>query len=546
MMAEANGRGAHTTASKASAAITRILDHLDCQSDQPHSRTWGSASLSMGRRPFSRSYLAIASQDYHTAIVPYGRRLAERILAAHVRPKHLRIGARTMAKALRTDAEMLADEARALLERLCRQPSVAAQGLGIGAMADLVEGLLAETGFRTERFAIEGAPPIVFGELAGGPFTVLLYDHYDVQPPEPLELWESPPFAPEVREGKLYGRGTSDDKGEIAARLTAFRALRAELGALPITIKWIIEGEEEIGSPHFEEIIAPHASKLAADGCLWEGAGFEPDGRPVLVLGSKGLLYVQLDVQGIGMDAHSGAAPILPSAAWRLVQALATLKGPDGQVCIPGFYDAVRAPTDAELHALREQPEHDEIYKRTYGIERFVDDLAGFELRRRQAFSPTCNIAGLVSGYTGEGSKTVLPARASAKIDFRLVPDQQPGDILAKLKAHLEAEGYGDVRVTVFGHAEPVVTPIEDAFVRRVLAIAEAFAGKPASVGPSSGGTLPLLGALRQHVGVPGLSAPGDPVYWANGAHAPNEHVRLEDLREAVRFNAHLFQALGE
>ncbi len=460
-------------------------------------------------------------------------------------PRKLK-GARTMAKTLRTDANTLAGEARALLERLCRQPSVAAQGLGIGAMADLVEGLLAETGFRTQRFAIADAPPIVFGELAGGPFTVLLYDHYDVQPAEPLELWESPPFAPEVRDGKLYGRGTSDDKGEIATRLTAIRALRAELSELPITIKWIIEGEEEIGSPHFEEIIAPHAGKLAADGCLWEGAGFEPDGRPALVLGSKGLLYVQLDVQGIGMDAHSGAAPILPSAAWRLVQALATLKGPDGRVRIPGFYDAVRAPTAAELHALREQPEHDEIYKRIYGIERFVDDLAGFELRRRQAFTPTCNIAGLVSGYTGEGSKTVLSARASAKIDFRLVPDQRPDDILAKLKAHLEAEGYTDIRVTVFGHAEPVVTPIEDAFAQRVLAIAEAFAGKPASVGPISGGTLPLLGALRRHVGVPGLSAPGDPVYWANGAHAPNEHVRLDDLREAVRFNAHLFQALGE
>ena len=236
---------------------------------------------------------------------------------------------------------------------------------------------------------------------------------------------------------------------------------------------------------------------------------------------------------------------ILPSAAWRLVQALATLKSPDGAIRIPGFYDAVRPPTESQLAALRAQPDTDAELKDSFQVDHFLDNLTGFALRERLAFTPTCNIAGLTSGYGGPGTKTVLPAHASAKIDFRLVPDQDPDDIAAKLRAHLDAQGYPDVHLSVFGHAEPVVTPIEDAFAQRVLRIAESFEGRPPSVTPIGGGTLPLLGALKRHVGVPGLAAPGDPVYWASGAHGPNEHIRLSDLTRAVAFNRHLFTALA-
>ncbi len=451
-----------------------------------------------------------------------------------------------MTNALQSYLEAHAGEAQALLERLCRQPSVAAQGLGMAEMADLVETLLRETGFATRRLTTQGAPPIIYGELRGrGPFTLLLYDHYDVQPPEPLDLWESPPFEPTVRNDKLYARGAADDKGEIAARLAAIRALRAAEGELPITLRWIIEGEEEITSPHFEAIIAPHAELLKADGCLWEGSGFSPSGRPDLVMGTKGILYVQLDADGAGRDAHSGAAPILPSAAWRLVQALATLRTPDGQVRIAGFYDDVLPLTPEELAALADQEDQDTELKAAYQVDQFVDGLSGVKLRERVASTPTCNIAGLLSGYTAAGAKTVLPAHAMAKLDFRLVPNQDPHDVLAKLDRHLAANGFGDIQVTLIGAAEPLKTPLDDPFARRVAAIAQQFAGRPPAIAPIVGGTLPLLGALRRHVGVPGLSAPGDPVYWANGAHSPNEHVRLEDLDRAVRFNCHLLQRIG-
>ncbi len=420
-----------------------------------------------------------------------------------------------------------ANDAQAALELLCRQPSVVAQGLGMPQMADLIEALLSETGFKTERLFAEGAPPAIYGELRGrSPYTILLYNHYDVQPAEPLELWHSPPFEPTIRDGKFYARGACDNKGEIASRLTAIRALRAVLGELPITLRWIIEGEEEIGSPHFGAIASKYAPLLQADGCFWEGEGFGPTGRPELLLGTKGLLYVQLDVQGTGIDAHSGAAPILPSAAWRLVQALATLRTPEGHVRIAGFYDEVLKPSEAQLAAIADQPNMDAELREAYKVDQFVDGLSGAALSERLAFTPTCNLAGLVSGYTGQGSKTVLPARAMAKIDFRLVPDQDPQDILAK-------------------RAEPIVTPIDEPLVQRMIRIAEGYNGKKPSINPIAGGTLPLLGALRRYVGVPGLSVPGNPTYWANGAHAPNEHILLDDLREAVRFNCYMFQALA-
>ena len=389
------------------------------------------------------------------------------------------------------------NEAQTILEALCRQPSIAAENLGMDEAADLVASLLSEAGFETQQLKVEGAPAAVYGELRGkSPFTLLLYNHYDVQPAVPIELWDSPPFEPTVRDGKLYARGVSDNKGEIATRLAAVRALLDVYGELPITLRWIIEGEEEVGSPHFGALAEQYADLLQADGCLWEGGGFDPAGRPGLALGAKGMLYIQLDVRGLGRDAHSGTAATLPSAAWRLVQALATLR--EGtKITIPGFYDDVLPPTPAQLDALANQTDIEAMTKEMYQIDAFVDNLTGLALRERQAFSPTCNIAGLLAGYTEEGVKTVLPAQAMAKMDFRLVPDQDPDDILAKLRAHLLTEGFDDVEVRSLGGAVPVVTPIDHPLVQRIAAIAEEFAGKKPAISPISGGTLPLLGALQ-------------------------------------------------
>ncbi len=444
------------------------------------------------------------------------------------------------------DLSSIPAHAIALLEQLCRQPAIAALGQGMAEMADLTEELLQAAGFNTRQLLVDGAPPVVYGEQRGrSPYTLLLYNHYDVQPADPLELWHTPPFVPTVRDGKFYARGAADNKGEIAARLAAIHTLRAVNGELPLTIRWIIEGEEEIGSPHFATVAERYADLLQADGCLWEGQGFDVADRPQLILGTKGLLYVQLELQCAGVDAHSMVAPIVPSAAWNLIQALATLRTPEGYVRIPGFYDAVRPPTPAQLAALLDQPDLDDYQRQAYQVEQFVDGLRGVALRERQAFSPTCNIAGLLSGYTGSGVKTVLPAKAMCKIDFRLVPDQDPHDILAKLSVHLVDAGYADIKLTCLGAAPPVATPLDHPFVQRIAAVATSFHNQRPSVTPLLGGTLPLLGALQRYVGVPGLAAPGNPIYWASGMHAPDEHIRLSDLERAVHFNCHMFQTLA-
>jgi acetylornithine deacetylase/succinyl-diaminopimelate desuccinylase-like protein len=445
------------------------------------------------------------------------------------------------------DLQPYLDQAHDLLVQLCRRPSVAAQHQSIPETADFVESQLKAAGFATRQLIHTGASPAVYGEQRGkSPFTLLLYNHYDVQPPEPLELWDSPPFEPTVRDGKLFARGVADNKGEIAARLAAIHALRDQDGEVPITIRWIIEGEEEIGSSHFEEIVRPHAGLLKANGCFWEGSGFDPDGRPNLSLGAKGMVYIELSVRQMSSDAHSGAAGILPSAAWRLVQALATIRGPDGRARLPGFYEAVRPPTPEEREALADTTSIEEQMKETYGIERFVDDLTGLALRERAAFSPTCNIAGLTAGYGGEGIKTVLPAEARAKMDCRLVPNQRPEDVINSVRKHLDSQGYDDVNIEVLGSCLPTLTPIEDPFVRRVRTLAGTFSDARPSIMPLIAGSLPLLEAMQRFAGASGLSAPTNVAYWGSRAHAPNENIRLADLHRGVAMNVHLMRGLGK
>jgi acetylornithine deacetylase/succinyl-diaminopimelate desuccinylase-like protein len=447
------------------------------------------------------------------------------------------------------DFEGIENEAVRLLEILCRQPSVSAEGRALDETADVVEQLLAESGFVTRQLRADGGPAAVYGEQRGrSDFTLLLYNHYDVQPVDPLELWDSPPFEPTVRDGKLFARGTADNKGELAIRLAVIRALLQDSGELPITIRWIVEGEEEVLSPHFDEIVRTNADILKADGCLWEGAPARlSDGRPGVGLGFKGALALRFDVRLLKTDAHSAVAAVVTSPAWRLVEALTSLRGPDRRVRVEGFYDSVREPTEAERRALAEQSEttQNELQEQL-GIEEYMDGLTGVAVRERASFAPTFNIAGFKTGYSGPGFKTVLPATATAWVDVRLVPDQHPEEIERLIRAHLEREGFHDVSISVFGTAEPAGTPIDDPFVRRVVGIAQQVAGQPASVTPRVAGTLPIIASLKRHLGVPGLAPPDNPFYPGARAHAPNEHIRLEDVGHAVRFTHALLVGLAE
>ena len=307
-----------------------------------------------------------------------------------------------------------------LITEYCRFESVAAQNRMMPETANWVEKLLKETGFETRQLEVAGSPNYVYGYLKGkGDFTLLLYNHYDVQPETPIELWESFPFEVTERDGKLVARGISDNKAELISRICAIRAIQAVQGELPINIKWIIEGEEEIGSPHFDAMTRQYGNLLKADGTLWEGGGFNEKGQAVVVLGFRGMLYVEYSVEVMKQDAHSGNAHALPSGAWRLVKALSSLKDENGHILIPGFYDDVRQPTEGEKQAMQDNVDSEQEKRNLamYGIDSFLHNKTGYELEEA-VFEPTANIAGFLSGYTEAGVKTVLPAKAMAKWTF--------------------------------------------------------------------------------------------------------------------------------
>jgi acetylornithine deacetylase/succinyl-diaminopimelate desuccinylase-like protein len=264
------------------------------------------------------------------------------------------------------------------------------------------------------------------------------------------------------------------------------------------------------------------------------------------MLGVKGVLSVRLDLTVLSGDAHSGSAAVVPSAPWRLIDALTCLKDPGGRVRVDGYYDAVRGPTEADLEAVAAQSEtvEDEL-REAYGVREFLDGVGGAELRRRLSFEPTCNLAGFHSGYGGPGVKTVLPARASAWLDFRLVPDQHPDEVEKQVRAQLDRHGFGDVEITRLAVAEPALIPLDDPFAARAIAVAERLSGKPASIVPSAAGTLPIVAPLQRHVGLRGLSVPDNAVYGGCAAHAPNEHIRVQDIGPAMRYFLALLEELA-
>jgi acetylornithine deacetylase/succinyl-diaminopimelate desuccinylase-like protein len=437
-------------------------------------------------------------------------------------------------------------EAVEKLVEFCRFETVSAQARAINETADWVALELNHLGFDVRILPKpEGPPaqPVVYAEAKGSSQkTLLFYDHYDVQPEEPLELWKTPPFEPTEIDGKLYARGVSDNKGNIAARFAAIRAWRETRGDLPCGIKFCIEGDEEIGSPHMEAFVERHKDLLAADACIWEGGGVTWEGLPQITLGVKGLLYVQLECESISRDAHSSYGTVLPNAAWRLVWALASIKGPDERVLIDGFYDHVREPTAHELACLEKMPHDEAETAKTYGIGEFLGGVRGLDYELRHIFQPTATIDGLSSGYEGEGPKTVLPAKAMAKVDFRLVNDQDPADIERKLRAHLDKHGFGEVRVISLGGEHPARTPVNDPFVAQMSdAVREVYGAEPILV-PNMAGT----GPLYPFVTTLGLPTADCGIGYPDAAiHAPNENIRLEDFRKGTKAIAALLGRFG-
>lgn len=420
------------------------------------------------------------------------------------------------------------------LYRLAKQPSVSATGEGVEKCAELVADLLRKRNFETQVFTTGGAP-IVFAERKGkADQTMLIYNHYDVQPPEPLELWMTPPFEPTLIDGKLYGRGVDDDKGHFTYRLLALDALLDQDGELPCNVKFILEGEEETTSAHLEEFVKDHTDLLAADACIWEYGGVDNNDHPIQTLGLRGILYVELSVETANQDIHSGiGGSIFTNAAWRLVWAMASLKGTDENVRIAGFYNKVKALHPRTRALLESLPDQAQEFKDRYGMESFLRGIkGGGDLRRYGAHEPSCTICGLTSGYQGPGSKTVLPARASAKVDFRLVPDQDPHEIMELLRAHLDRNGFEDIKITAHGFGKPALTDPDDPFVKMVTLSAVDVYHEPMVIIPSSGGSGPNA-IVKDALNIPIVSAGAG--YPGGQMHTPNENIRIDLYEKAAR-----------
>jgi acetylornithine deacetylase/succinyl-diaminopimelate desuccinylase-like protein len=431
------------------------------------------------------------------------------------------------------------------LSKLVAQPSVGAQNLGIQECAELVNKMLRKRGFITEVIPTGGAP-VVFGELKGrSEKTILFYCHYDVQPPEPLELWETPPFEPSLRDGKLFGRGVADDKGHLVSRLFAVDSLLSSLGELPCTVKFIIEGEEETSSEHLHEFVHNNLGRLKADGCIWEFGGVDHTETPVQYLGLRGICYVELSVETANIDVHSGlGGSIFPNAAWRLVWALNSLKNSDERIRLPGFYDKVRKPSARDIELMATLPETSDVYMEQYGIKSFIKGLTrGVDLRVEEVFTPTCTICGLTSGYQGPGGKTVQPAKASAKVDFRLVPNQEPEVVIGQLRRHLDNNGFPDVKVEQLGGEAPARTDPDDPFVKLVCDTSLDVYGVPMRIIPFSGGSgpnAPFIHELGLPVASAGLGHPD------GRGHAPNENIRLDLYLKHAKHMARLMVEFGK
>ncbi|MFN2588742.1 MAG: M20/M25/M40 family metallo-hydrolase [Actinomycetota bacterium] len=430
-------------------------------------------------------------------------------------------------------------------EQACSIASLAEQPDELARMAAWLEERFAELGGTTERLTYPGAPDALLCNLGDGRRTVLVYDHYDVQPVDPIELWDSKPFAPEIRDGVFYARGAADNKGDLVARLAGVDAYRAVHGDLPVCLKLLVEGEEETGSKSFRSIVTRYGDKLKADGCIWEGMGIDHAGRPEFVFGAKGLAYVELVCRGLAEDQHSSLAVIAPSPVWHLVEALATLRSPDGRVLIDGFYEDVVPPTEEDEAILRALPFEEEAERIRLGVEEFVGGDTGIDLLRRYYFEPTCNIAGIVAGFTVPGaSKTVLPKEAMAKVDMRLVPDQDPDDVVAKLRRHLDARGFGDIEFNRFSNEHPVRSPSDSLVGRAALAAAKYVYREGPAVSPMMIGTGPMY-LIAGVLGIPTVS-PAGVCRPESNIHAPNENVRVEDFLRTIEYTVAWIEALAE
>ncbi|MFD1514346.1 M20/M25/M40 family metallo-hydrolase [Halomarina rubra] len=444
------------------------------------------------------------------------------------------------------------DDALADLETLLRQPSISATGEGVDDCTALAERLCLEYGFdETETVETAGQPSVIahaYADVADDTDvpTVLVYGHYDVQPVDP-DAWSSPPFEPTRRPGpdgreRIYARGAGDNKGQWFAHLCAVEGWR-ETGGLPVNVTLLLEGEEESGSPNLDWVVETHADALAADLAYVADGPVDASGRPHVLMGARGMVYAQIDARGPNRDLHSGnyGGPV-PNPAWELVRLLSSMKDDEGRVTIDGYYDDVRPVGERDREALAAMPFDAAAVMDDLDIDAFAV-APGESYLETLLYYPTLNVAGLTSGYGGEGTKTIVPSTAQAKVDMRLVADQDPDDVYEQFVDHVERHQSGTVRLDVssLGQMHPQRTSLDHPVREPILrAVADAWGVDPI-LKPTLGGSLPTA-AFDRYLDVPCVVVP-----YANSDennHSPDENLAIDCFRNGVRTTTRLFETL--
>jgi acetylornithine deacetylase/succinyl-diaminopimelate desuccinylase-like protein len=417
----------------------------------------------------------------------------------------------------------------------------------VRACAEWTAAEMRRVGLEDVRLLETAGNPVVYGEWmqAPGAPTILFYGHYDVQPVDPLDLWESPPFEATVRDGELYARGAADDKGQVFMHLKAIEAYFRKAGRLPVNIKMIIEGEEEVGSTNLEEFVRRNRDLLKADVVLISDTSMFDRGVPSICYSLRGLVYLQIDVRGTKGDLHSGQfGGAVANPAMVLSQILAQMKDRGGRVKIPGFYDDVRPLSDEERAAWKALPFNERRFKKDLGAPRLFGE-SGYSTLERLWGRPTFDVNGLLSGFTGEGAKTVIPATATAKVSMRLVPDQQPDRIAELFEAYLKKVAPKTVEVTLtrMHGGNPWITAYDNPYVQAASrAIEQGFGKTP--VFCREGGSIPVVFTFQEELKVPailfGVGLPDE------NAHAPNERLDLGNFQNGIVSAAILYEEIAK